>query len=67
MGGNAEPAQPGDVLRHRVGITAEPVRRRRRAERHVVALVRAHLDAVDAQHTVDVFGRLPGACRRRGR
>ena len=36
MGGNAEPAQPGDVFRHRVGIAAEPARRRRQAERHIV-------------------------------
>ena len=61
MRGNAEPSEPGDILGYGVGIATEPVRRPRRTERDVVALVRADFDAVDAQHTVNVFGRLWGA------
>ena len=58
MGGNPEAAQPGDVLRDRIGIAAERVRRRRHAERHVVPVVRADFDAVDTEHAVQVFRRL---------
>ncbi len=58
VGGNPEAAQPGDVLRHRIGIAAERVRRRRQAERHIVSLVRADFDAVHTEHAVQVFRRL---------
>ncbi len=67
VGGNPEAAQPGDVLRDRIGIAAERVRHRRQAERHIVSLVRADFDAVYTEHAVQVFRRLRRTlCRRRG-
>ena len=60
MRGDAEPAEPGDVLRDRVRVAAERIRRLLHAERDVVTVVGADFDAVDAQHAVKIFRRRGG-------
>ncbi len=68
MRGNAKTAEPGDVLRYGVGITTEPVWRRRRAERDVVALVRVDSNIIHTDHpAAGIREAATCASRRRGR
>ena len=58
MRGHAEAAQPSDILGHVVGFPTERIRRGRHPERNVVPAVRADLNRVQAQHTVEVNRRI---------
>ena len=63
VGGDAEASQPRDVLDHIASFASERVRRRRQAERGVVAAGGADLHRLYAQHSADVPRRRHGAER----
>ena len=62
MRGDAEPAEPADVLDDVARLAAERIRRGRHVERDVVAAVGADLDAVEAQDA-GAIGRRIGRAR----
>ena len=75
-----EPAEPRHILDDGVSRPAERIRRARHVERDVVSFVCADLHRIEAQHALDIFGRVrrpravavvgqddefqTGACRR---
>ena len=58
MGGDTKPTQPPDIFDHVAPFPAERIRRRVHAEHDVMAIGRTDLDAVEAEDTGAIRGRI---------